>query len=112
MRTRRGSSTNSRGSRRTNIGVNFFNVLLSIQLVVIGFILMQPYIWYFLLKAGTALYVFCDYVGVLALLIGAPMFVAGIFGLCVGGRFTSGETTSQDVGRIRHAVETQKMEKK
>lgn len=95
-------------------GKMLLSKITAIVIGVVGFIISLPFAYVMMfgehqpyMSAGRAF-------AILLVMIGLPMFFGGIIGFFIGGKsgITYGSTPETDMGRIRHAVETERMTRK
>lgn len=95
-------------------GKKLVSTLIAATIGIVGFIMSLPFAYVMVfgehepyISAGRAF-------AILLIMIGLPMFFYGIIAFLLGGKTMPhyGSTTDTDVGRIRHAVEMERMVKK
>lgn len=88
---------------------------VSIILLVSGFILCQPFFWIVLMSETTFHYITLPVLlMIVSFIFGLPMFFAGIVGMLVGNKsnYSASSYNDHDVSRVRHAVETDAMNRR
>lgn len=95
-------------------GKKLVSRITAIIIGVVGFLLCQPFIWAVMIFGEHEPYMsFARFIYVCIFILGLPMFFYGIIGLLTAGHtLGSASTDASDLGRIRHAVEMERMGRK
>lgn len=101
-------------STRYRGGNKVVSFTVAIICLILGFLMFQPFLWFVLIFGKSSHYIsFSTFLYIVGLVIGAPMFVFGLANLLAKDNMNGSTSTPDlDISRIRHTVETSKMEKK
>lgn len=107
----RKQSNNSRLNRMTTKPVR---LLVAVLCLVIGFAITIPFHYHLWFTSGYQPTTLWSIVRAVGLLVGTPMGMYGLVSILSGteGKLYVGSQAEQDIARVRHAVETDKMNRR
>lgn len=95
-------------------GKKLMSRITSIVIGVVGFIMSMPFMHVIMFGEHQPYMSLARIGALLIFIIGGPMVFAGIFGFMIAGKSGGGSssTTEVEVGRMRHAMEMDRMNRK